>query len=112
MVPQSKSKINQYVRIGVTNAAGRYSTISIPPKMHERLLQLARGSSKNPAARVTAMCREAADELRHARYSGKLSTAVRRKALRKLCGHYMKSVADSYEKAQLPGGSSFSFKKS
>jgi hypothetical protein len=104
MATKSKPKIYEYVRICVKNAVGQYSTISIPPKKHQHLLQLARGSSSTPAARVTAVCREAANELHAAKYSGKLSLAVHEKALRKLRGSFIQSVADSYDKAQLPDG--------
>jgi hypothetical protein len=92
------------VRICVKNASGKYSTVSVPPKKHEHLVQLARGSSNTPTSRVTEVYREAANELRKTKYTGKLSIAVYEKALRKLRGSFMKERADAYDAAQLPDG--------
>jgi hypothetical protein len=101
---ESNRKIYEYVRIGIPNAMNHYSTISILPKKHNHLLQLARGSSCTPTSRVTAVCRESALELHKANYTGKLSSAVYEKALHKLRGSFIRTRADSYDKAQLPDG--------
>jgi hypothetical protein len=101
---ESNRKVYEYVRIGITNAMNAYSTISILPKEHNCLLQLARGSSCTPTSRVTAVCRESALELHKAKYTGKLSSAVYEKALHKLRGSFIPTSADTYDKAQLPDG--------
>lgn len=104
MAGKSKKKIYAYVRIGITNAMNVYSTISILPEKHNRLLQLARGSSCTPTLRVTAVCRESALELHKAKYTGRISSAVYEKALHKLRGSFIPARADDYEKAQFPDG--------
>jgi hypothetical protein len=104
MARESNGRIYEYVRIGIQNAMNKYSTISILPKKHDHLLQLARGSSCAPSSRVTAVCRESALELHKSDFTGKLSSAVYEKALHKLRGSFIRTRADTYDNAQLPDG--------
>ena len=78
--------------------------MSIGAVEHNALLYLARGSSCAPAAHVAAVCREVAQKLHAAGFSGNLSRAVYSKALRQLTGAYRPNMAASYDRAQLPDG--------
>jgi excinuclease UvrABC nuclease subunit len=103
----NRLKKYHYVRICVNNASGKYSTISLSTtkkRQYEHLLQLARGSSAFPAARVGEVCRQAAAELCKAKFKGKLSPAVYDKALRKLRGAFDGQTAEAYDRLQFPDG--------
>jgi len=104
MATKQQPKNYEYVRICVKNASGKYSTISIQPKRHDLLLKFARGSFSSSAPRVTDVCRESANDLHNAKYTGKLSIAVYERALSKLRGAFDKDRAAAYDAAQLPDG--------
>jgi hypothetical protein len=96
---------HRYVRIYVKNAGGKGSTVCLSRNsQYLYLLLLARGSSATPAARVAEVCRESANVLCKAKFKGKLSPAVYKKASRKLRGAFDSQTAETYDQLQLPDG--------
>ncbi len=88
---------NSFVWIRVLGPSGQRTAISIPVADHNTMLRLARGSSDDPVARVSEVCRDAADKLRSMGYTGCWSVAVRRRALAMLRGSYMPVRAEMHK---------------
>ena len=86
----AEKKIYLYVRLPVRNRKGTPSTVSISLPQFEHLVTLAESSTLHPTltprARVAAVCRDVAHDLCEAAFTGKLSAAVREKALKKMRG--------------------------
>ena len=87
-----------FVWVRVCGAHGQPTAISIPVAEYNSMLRLARGSADDAVARVSEVCRDAADRLRRKGHTGSWSTAVRRRALAMLRGSYMPSRADMHTK--------------
>ena len=94
----------RYVRTGVRNAHGTWTTISLPLKVYEGMLRLARGIDGVPAKTVGAALRAAAAELAAEQYAGMLSPAVRDRALRALRGAHRPDAARAFDASQFPDG--------
>lgn len=87
---------NSFVWIRVLGPCGQPTAISIPVADHDTMLRLARGSSDDPIARVSEVCRDAAYKLRRMGYTGCWSAAVRRRALAMLRGSYIPARAAAH----------------
>lgn len=85
------------VWVRVCGPHGQPTAISIPVAEYTSMLRLARGSGDDAVARVSEVCRDAADRLRRKGHTGNWSTAVRRRALAMLRGSYMPSRADMHK---------------
>ncbi len=57
-----------------------------------------------PIDRVTTGCRDAAGDLVKAKHEGNISSAIYKKTLRMLCGPFMQTSADAYDRAQMTYG--------
>ena len=88
---------NSFVWVRVFGPGGQPTAISIPVADYNAMLRLARGSSDDPVARVSEVCRDAADRLRRKGCTSNWSAAVRRRALAMLRGSYIPMRAEMHK---------------
>ena len=87
------------ISIAVTGRHGGRTSIAVRQDEYDEMLHLARGSSADCKARVTEVCREAAETLLKSGYAGAWSPAVRRRALAILRGSYVPDRAARHDRA-------------
>jgi hypothetical protein len=93
------------ISIAVTGRHGGRTSVAVRQDEYQEMLRLARGSSSDCEARVTEVCRDAAEALIKSRYVGAWSPAVRRRALAILRGSYVPGRAARHDRVHAAGSS-------
>ena len=88
---------SSFVWVRVLGPGGQPTAISIPAADYNAMLRLALGSSDDPVARVSEVCRDAANKLRRKGCTSNWSAAVRRRALAVLRGSYIPMRAEMHK---------------